>query len=224
MQHLGRYPTSPDNIMALRIPKLFGFTSVLSLLISLCAGDIVELTAQQFYQRAFVDGSVDAIVDVRTRSEWETGHIEGALFLENLGDAGTSNEITSLADLAGCEYCEIIVYCQSGNRAGRALLKLEAAGFQKLSNGQGTVQWTGQSYSLVTTPSVAPGCTTDTDKSATCQAAFEAELASEITIESGETDQTPYGETYQTSYAVGTPCFPGMGLVATLWVVWMLLL
>jgi hypothetical protein len=55
---------------------------------------------------------------------------------------------------AGCEYCEILVYCQSGNRAGQALLKLEAAGFQKLSNGQGTIPRTGQSYSLVTTPSV----------------------------------------------------------------------
>jgi rhodanese-related sulfurtransferase len=213
--------------MVSRIPKLLGVTLILSFLVSLCAGDIVELTAQQFYQRAFVEGSVDAIVDVRTLSEWETGHIEGAFFLESLGDAGTASEITSLADLAGCEYCDIIVYCQSGNRAGRALLKLEAAGFQKLSNGQGTIQWVEQSYSLVTTPSVASACTTDPNKTATCQAAFEAELASEETIKSGETDQTPYGNygnTYQKSYAVGTSCFPGIGLVATLWVVWSILL
>jgi rhodanese-related sulfurtransferase len=210
--------------MALRIPTLFGVTLILSLLVSLCAGDIVELTAQQFYQRAFVEGSVDAIVDVRTRSEWDTGHIEGAFFLENLGDAGSASEISSLEDLAGCEYCEIIVYCQSGNRAGRALLKLEAAGFQNLSNGQGTIQWQTQGYNLVTTPSVAPECTTDPNKTAACQVAFEAELVTEANIESGETDQTPYGETDQASYAVGTPCFPGIGLAATLWVVWTVLL
>jgi rhodanese-related sulfurtransferase len=206
--------------MALRIPTLF-VTLILFLLVSLCAGDIVELTAQQFYQRAFVEGSVDAIVDVRTRSEWETGHIEGAFFLENLGDAGTASEITNLEDLAGCEYCKIIVYCQTGNRAGRALLKLEAAGFQNLSNGQGTVQWQTQGYNLVTTPSVAPECTTDPNKTAACQVAFEA---TEDIIESGETDQTPYGETDQTSYAAGTPCFPGIGLAATLWAVWTVLL
>jgi rhodanese-related sulfurtransferase len=210
--------------MALRIPTLFGVTLNLSVLVLLCAGDIVELTTQQFYQRAFVEGSVDAIVDVRTRSEWESGHIEGAFFLENLGDAGTASEITSLLDLAGCEYCEIIVYCQSGNRAGRALLKLEAAGFQKLSNGQGTVQWQTNGYTLVTTPSVASKCTTNPNKTATCQAAFEAELASEDTNKSGETDQTPYGQTDQTSYAVGKPCLPGIGLVTTLWLVWTLLL
>jgi phage shock protein E len=198
------------------IPKLFGVALILSLLVSLCASDIVELTAQQFYQRAFVVGSVDAIVDVRTRSEWETGHIEGALFLENLGDAGTASEITSPADLAGCEYCGIIVYCQSGNRAGRALLKLEAAGFQKLYNGQGTIQWEVENYDLVTKPSVAPECTIDPNKTAACQAAFEAELALEDTIGSVETDEA--------SYAVGTPCFPGIGLVATLWAVWTVLL
>jgi rhodanese-related sulfurtransferase len=210
--------------MASRIPKLFGVTLILSLFVSLCAADIVELTAQQFYQRAFVEGSVDAIVDVRTRSEWETGHIEGAFFLENLGDAGTASEISSLQDLAGCEYCEIIVYCQSGNRAGRALLKLEAAGFQNLSNGQGTIQWQGNGYNLVATPSVAPECTTDPNKTAACQAAFEAELVTEDNINSGETDQTTYGGKDQTSYAVGTPCLPGIGVAATLWVVWTVLL
>jgi phage shock protein E len=200
--------------MVLRISRHFWITLIFLLLAPLCASsEIVQLNSTQFYQRAFVEGSVDVIVDVRTRSEWESGHIEGALFLENLGNAGTASEITSPADLAGCEYCEIIVYCQSGNRAGKALLNLQAAGFQKIYNGQGATQWTAALYELVTTPSVPAECTTNSTKSAACQAAFDADSDSMA-------EDNRSGEMEEMSYAVGTPCLPGVGLAATLWVVW----
>jgi len=145
---------------------------------------IVELDAVTF--QALIEEGVafDAVVDVRSLSEWESGHIANATLVESLasfnsessfGDA-TPNVVGSPMDLAGCEYCNIAVYCNSGSRARTALGKLRDAGFLgRLYNGQGVTQWTAAGFELVTDQeSVTPPCTVDDNVSEQCRLAYLA--------------------------------------------------
>jgi hypothetical protein len=68
--------TSSDNIHDLRIPKLFGLPLILSFLVALCWRDIVELTAQQFHQRACRRPHTGI---AWTRSEGDRNTLKGAL-------------------------------------------------------------------------------------------------------------------------------------------------
>ena len=119
----------------------------------------------------------DVVVDVRTNDEWEAGHIANATLVENL--ASYTNETADRTGgtpsaLAGCEHCNIVVYCQSGSRAAAALQVLRAAGFVgRLYNGQGVSQWTAAGFLLETTPeSVTPPCTVDAAVSEQCRQAY----------------------------------------------------
>eukprot|EP00549_Striatella_unipunctata_P010016 CAMPEP_0118709698 /NCGR_PEP_ID=MMETSP0800-20121206/22838_1 /TAXON_ID=210618 ORGANISM="Striatella unipunctata, Strain CCMP2910" /NCGR_SAMPLE_ID=MMETSP0800 /ASSEMBLY_ACC=CAM_ASM_000638 /LENGTH=74 /DNA_ID=CAMNT_0006613533 /DNA_START=162 /DNA_END=386 /DNA_ORIENTATION=- len=63
----------------------------------------------------------DAVVDVRTVSEWEdTGIIENVTLIESMQSLSSTP-----MDLMGCEYCSIAVYCRSGSRAQSALEKMQ---------------------------------------------------------------------------------------------------
>ena len=114
----------------------------------------------------------DVIVDVRSLNEWEDGHIAGATLVENLasfgndlsmepGTFGLSENVGAPSDLAGCDYCNIVVYGNSADRAERALEHLIEAGFMgRLYNGQSVSEWTDAGYPLVVgEESVTPPCT-----------------------------------------------------------------
>lgn len=69
------------------------------------------------------------LVDVRTPSEYKSGHIEGAINIplsELKESIGTLN-----AD------AEVVLYCRSGNRAGVAKEILESEGYYNIYNGGG---------------------------------------------------------------------------------------
>ena len=119
--------------------------------------DVVQLTSEEFYQ-GIQDGIFTAVVDVRTLSEWEDGHIENATLVENLASTG------SIDPLLGCESCDLGIYCRSGARAGQAISRLKAAGFQgTLYNGLGTRGWVAAGYPLVTGDSMDAACTEQVD-------------------------------------------------------------
>jgi len=131
---------------------------------SRAAKEVIILQPDVFYTM-LQEGAFRAVIDVRTRAEWDTGHIENATLVDSLQLANTTDEITSTADLQGCEDCPIVVYCRSGSRAGAALTKLMAAGFHgPLYNGLGVKQWTEAGYPLVKDdhnaiyPSAIPVC------------------------------------------------------------------
>lgn len=99
-----------------------------------------------------------AVLDVRTKAEWDTGHIETATLVEALSSTA---ENAYLID--GCQglSCEIAVYCRSGNRAGAAIARLQSElgfGNVTLYNALGTSQWTAAGYPLVFDESVVPDC------------------------------------------------------------------
>ena len=66
------------------------------------------------------------VIDVRTETEWNTGHLEGALHIE-------WQEILKISsDIKKDE--EIFLYCRSGNRSGKATKILLEAGYVNAKN------------------------------------------------------------------------------------------
>lgn len=70
------------------------------------------------------------IIDVRTKKEYDEGHIDGAIHhgvVEMMGGVFPDIEKDK----------EVVLYCQFGNRSGRAKELMENAGFGNVTNGGG---------------------------------------------------------------------------------------
>ena len=76
------------------------------------------------------------LIDVRTKEEYEAGHIPGAELVpyNEIGDKFSLEEKDSL----------IILYCRSGNRANTALRTLSEMGYVRVYNFGGLSKWSGQ--------------------------------------------------------------------------------
>lgn len=72
--------------------------------------------------------SVTAVIDVRSPEEFAEGHLDGALNL-NIEGASFAADIAKL-DPTGT----YIVYCRSGNRAGKALTAMQQIGIVNVTN------------------------------------------------------------------------------------------
>ena len=66
------------------------------------------------------------LLDVREANEWEIGHLPGALRISVNELAGRLNELDSAR--------EMVVYCRSGVRSGRAVDLLKQSGFRRVKN------------------------------------------------------------------------------------------
>ena len=66
------------------------------------------------------------VIDVRTKAEWNTGHLEGALRIE------WQDILKVPSDIQKDE--EIFLYCRSGNRSGKATKILIEAGYVNAKN------------------------------------------------------------------------------------------
>ncbi|MEY4311046.1 MAG: hypothetical protein RLZ71_972 [Actinomycetota bacterium] len=94
-----------------------------ALLIALGLSVSLSACAQQ------VDASkATAIIDVRTATEFASGHLEGAVNMD-VQSSEFASEIATL-DPSGV----YLVYCHSGRRAGLAIDQMKAAGFKNLTN------------------------------------------------------------------------------------------
>lgn len=82
------------------------------------------------------------VLDVRENSEWNVGHIDGAVHipLGNL-DIETTKKLSK--DIP------IYVYCRSGRRAGEAEIKLKSLGFDNTRNIGGIIEWQEKGGTLV---------------------------------------------------------------------------
>jgi rhodanese-related sulfurtransferase len=88
-----------------------------SLILASCA----EPTMRDVPQTELRGGSDAVLIDVRTPEEFAAGHVPGAVNLPHTEIADRLDEIPSR---------EVIVYCQSGKRAGLAGDVLLEAGFE----------------------------------------------------------------------------------------------
>ena len=81
------------------------------------------------------------ILDVRTREEYEQGHIPGAVCVPN--ESIGSGELSALPRKDQL----ILVYCRSGNRSKQAAQKLANAGYTNIVEFGGILSWTGETVS-----------------------------------------------------------------------------
>ena len=81
------------------------------------------------------------VLDVRTQSEYESGHIHGAVWIP------VTELEARIGELTGHEDHEIIVYCKSGVRSVTASSILESNNFTKVYNMLGGIQaWQSAGY------------------------------------------------------------------------------
>lgn len=69
------------------------------------------------------------IIDVRTPEEFAAGHVDGAMNLDFNNAEEFTDGIAKL-DKTG----DYVLYCRSGNRAGKAQSQMEKAGFNSVKN------------------------------------------------------------------------------------------
>lgn len=99
------------------------------------------------------------LVDVRSKEEYDAGHIPGAgcmpvedicdcLYDEALGERG----LDALANARGMELSDdasvIVLYCADGSRSAQAVQHLEAIGYVNVYDAGGLAEWP---YDVVTT-------------------------------------------------------------------------
>jgi adenylyltransferase/sulfurtransferase len=77
------------------------------------------------------------LLDVREPNEWDIGHLPGAMRISVNELQGRMNELDTAR--------EMVVYCRSGVRSGRAVDMLRGAGFRKVKNMTGGIlRWSDE--------------------------------------------------------------------------------
>jgi hydroxyacylglutathione hydrolase len=85
----------------------------------------VHITPQQLYKR-IQQGEAPVIVDVRTRFEFEAGHVPGAVHMPFWSVLWRSSQLAASPDEP------VVVYCAHGPRAGLARAALRLKGFNEV--------------------------------------------------------------------------------------------
>ena len=93
-----------------------------------------KISAEEAYEM-MVSQEVVVVVDVRTREEYDGGHIENAVLVPNesigseMPEALPDKEVT------------LLIYCRSGRRSKDAAQKLLALGYQSVYDFGGVIDW-----------------------------------------------------------------------------------
>ncbi len=102
-------------------------------------GDVV--TVDEAHRKLAAREAV--MIDVREADEWRAGHVPGATHLP-LGELAAR-----IADIPRDR--EVLLFCRSGNRSGKATQFLRAQGFERARNVEGgIIAWTGRGMAVVT--------------------------------------------------------------------------
>lgn len=100
------------------------------------AGEIERISAQEAHRRVASGEAV--LIDVREADEWKEGVAAPALLLALSDLNGT--RATWKAPLAENKDKELILYCRSGNRSGKAAAVLAKEGY-KVTNAGAFASW-----------------------------------------------------------------------------------
>lgn len=94
--------------------------------------------------KAMIDKGKVVVVDVRTPSEWNSGHLKGALHID-ISSADFDKKIAQLA-----KDKPVVVYCAVGGRSARAASAMAGKGITTVYNMSGGIQdWTAKGYPVV---------------------------------------------------------------------------
>ena len=96
------------------------------------------------------ENSYSVMIDVRTDEEWRAGYIEGAIHIP------LSEIKENIENYAISKDEEILLYCRSGNRSGRAKVILDELGYTDVTNIGGIASVSEQYNLKIKTDSYAP--------------------------------------------------------------------
>lgn len=91
----------------------------------------VKSISSEETQKLIEENSDLKIIDVRTKEEYDSGHIVGAINIP----------VDNISSIDYSLDTKIIVYCQSGNRSVMAYKKLIGLGYTDVYNLGGIVDW-----------------------------------------------------------------------------------
>lgn len=117
---------------ALLIISLFFLVFTIS-----CSDNATEpIKIDAFEAKTMLEGDSSIIlVDVRTESEYESGHIASAILIP-------LDSLSSLAEsMLPKKDTKIIIYCRSGNRSAQAVSILDDLGYTQLYDLGGIIDW-----------------------------------------------------------------------------------
>jgi len=104
---------------------------------ALVAAEVVDIKPEILLERTAKHDATLVILDVRTPEEFAQGHVPGAINIPHDKLADRIQEVMSAKNK------DVVVYCRSGGRAGRAVDTLKAHGFEKLLHLEGDMlKWT----------------------------------------------------------------------------------
>ena len=111
-----------------QINQLFTIIALVFMLISSCtfAQNKNDIEITEFKTKIVSQKYI--LVDVRTESEFDDGHIKGAINIDYFSST-FSDEISDL----GLE-TPVLVYCKSGNRSGKAMKIMNDLRFKEVKN------------------------------------------------------------------------------------------
>lgn len=126
--------------------KFLAVSTISTILLTGCSsesGSAVNLGVAEF--QAKTQEADVVILDVRTKSEFNEGHIANSINIDFQSDTFL-NEISKLDKSK-----TYAVYCRSGNRSGKAVATMSNEQFISLYNlNGGVIDWAGAGYPLVT--------------------------------------------------------------------------
>ncbi len=93
-----------------------------------------KISAQRAYQMMQREEEV-VILDVRREEEFAQEHIEGAVLIP------LAELVNQAPEKIPDRTATILVYCRSGNRSAKAVLQLEALGYENVFDFGGIVDW-----------------------------------------------------------------------------------
>ena len=110
------------------------------------AADMQDVSQAEVMKRIESKDAATVIVDVRTPEEYAAGHVPGAV---NIPYTHLPARASALASVG---HKDIVLYCQTGVRAGRAAERLREHGFTRLLHLEGDMkQWTEKKLPLEVT-------------------------------------------------------------------------
>jgi phage shock protein E len=92
--------------------------------------------------KALIQNENAVVLDVRSASEFATGHIKGATLIPHDELPSRLAEVEALTK--GDKNRAIVVYCRSGRRSGIAKSTLLNAGYHRVTNLGGFSTWDGE--------------------------------------------------------------------------------
>ena len=93
-----------------------------------------NISAQEVFEEIESEESSFYIIDVRTLSEYNSGHIKTAINVP-------LDQIDTIGDYVSSKEDKVVVYCQSGNRSRQASLELIQLGYQNVFDLGGIQDW-----------------------------------------------------------------------------------